>query len=262
VTDLRVASQTLKPVADRNIAFIIIINIFAEQSNIITYMKKALLTICFAAASLVTFAQLPTFGIRGGVNFASQSISASGLGVSVASGTLTTFNAGVFADFKFANISLQPALNFTGKGAKYSGDITDANGNDAGSGTVTERLYYLQLPVNVVYHIPVLVGNVYFGAGPYIAKGISGSARIPGGVDTGNGTTTGSTSETIHFGNNENDIKPMQYGADFILGVEFKTGFLIHANYDLGLSNDFPAADGSGLSSKSRVFGFSVGYKF
>lgn len=223
-------------------------------------MKKTLLTICFAAASLVTFAQLPTFGIRGGVNFASQSISASGENISVSSGTLTTFNAGVFIDFKFANLSLQPALNFTGKGAKYTGDVTDINGNDAGTSTVTENLYYLQLPVNVVYHIPVLVGNVYFGAGPYVARGLTGKIKVPAGVDTGSGGTDG-TDETVHFGNGEDDIKAMQYGADFILGVEFKKGFLINANYDLGLSNDFPSADG-GVSSKSRVFGFSVGYKF
>ena len=66
-------------------------------------MKKLFLSLFLTAVSAVTFAQLPTFGIRGGANFAKLLISADGTNLSVATGSLTTYSVGVFVDFKFGN---------------------------------------------------------------------------------------------------------------------------------------------------------------
>jgi len=168
---------------------------------------------------------------------------------------ITTFNAGVFVDFKIGNFSLQPALNYTGKGGSYNEILYyfypdlypgPAISNEPGTEKVKEQLYYLQLPVNIVYHIPVVIGNIYFGAGPYVAQGLSGKTTY----------TEGST-----FGNSADDVKATQFGADAIIGFKLRNGLLINANYDLGLTNDVPAAEG-GNKSKSHVFGISVGYVF
>ena len=183
------------------------------------------------------------------MNFAKYKESAEG--VSLSSGTLTTFNVGVFADFKLpSNFSIQPAVNYTGKGGQFSA-------SDNGAKAVTKlQLYYLQVPVNAVYHVPVLVGDIYFGAGPYIAKGLSG--KIKSTADDGQGNKSSATMD-IKFGTGDGDeIKPMQYGADIIVGFKLKNGLLINANYDLGLSNDAPHA-GTG-TNKSKVFGVSVGF--
>jgi hypothetical protein len=235
------------------IAVISIFNIFSP-SKTITHMKKSLLTICFAVISLTGFAQLPSFGVKAGVNFANQSLT--GSNVLPGGKALATLNAGVFADFKFGNLSLQPALNFTGEGTKYALVISDNSGHQTGTANETETIYYLKLPVNLLYHVPVVIGNIYFGAGPYIAQGLSGKYKFP---ET-NGDAITTAHEPVHFGNDAGDVKAQQYGADFILGLQFKNGFLVNANYDLGLSNDAPAAENA--SSKSRVFGISVGYKF
>ncbi|MES2268888.1 MAG: porin family protein [Bacteroidota bacterium] len=209
-------------------------------------MKKLLLiTVVLMSASLASYAQVPSFGIRGGANFAKLSASASASGASVTynTGTLTSFSAGVFADFKLGGISLQPALNFTGKGGKEEsdGDVAKVN------------LYYLQVPVNIVYHAPVAIGNIYFGAGPYAALGISGKQKITSGSVT--------QSEDITFGSDAGDVKRTDFGINGIAGVEFKGGFLIGINYDLGLS-DIGNDGTSQASTKNRVFGVSVGYKF
>ncbi|MET3979435.1 hypothetical protein ABIB62_002021 [Mucilaginibacter sp. UYP25] len=206
-------------------------------------MKKLLLLLCCAFAASTAFAQLPTFGIRGGANFAtlSASASASGSSVTYTSGTLTTFSAGVFADFKLGGVSIQPALNFTGKGGKEEsdGDVAKIN------------LYYLQVPVNIVYHIPVVIGNIYLGAGPYAAVGVIAKSKVTSGGVT--------ESTDLSFGSDAGDIKRTDFGLNGIAGVEFKGGFLAGLNYDLGLSN---ISNDDTVKTKKRVFGVSIGYKF
>ncbi|MBD1386337.1 PorT family protein [Mucilaginibacter rigui] len=207
-------------------------------------MKKILLLVCCAFAASTAFAQLPTFGIRGGVNFAKLTASSGNLSASTSN--TTTFAAGLFADFKVGTaVSIQPALNFTGKGGKVT--LTDF-------GTAGDlKTYYVQVPVNIVYHIPAVIGNVYFGAGPYVGVGVSGKAK--GTDDQGN-----SVSEDIKFGNN-GELKRTDLGLNGIAGVEFKGGLILGINYDLGLSN-IANNTSNDESLKNRVFGVSVGFKF
>jgi hypothetical protein len=204
-------------------------------------MKKFLLLVCCAFAVSTAFAQLPTFGIRGGVNFANLNIAAGN--VSVSTGSTTSFAAGVFADFKVGAVSIQPALNFTGKG----GNIDDGNDN-----VVDIKTYYAQIPVNIVYRIPAVIGSVYFGAGPYVGIGLSGKSKT---------TIDGEKkSDDITFGSGPEDLKRTDFGLNGIAGVEFKNGLILGLNYDLGLSDITNETDGG--SFKNRVFGLSVGFKF
>lgn len=211
-------------------------------------MKKLFLSLFLATVSAATFAQLPTFGIRGGVNFAKLLISADGTNLSATTGSLTTYSVGAFADFKFGNTSLQPALNYTGKGGTITGDGGTSGKFD---------LHYLQVPLNLVYHIPVIVGNIYFGAGPYVAVGVNGTA-------TGNdGTTT--TSDKVTFGGANGDFASTDIGINGIAGIQFKGGFLIHINYDLGLTNVLNTSNpnnSGGGQLKTRTLGLSIGYAF
>jgi hypothetical protein len=221
-------------------------------------MKKILLTICSTAICAAAFAQLPTFGVKGGLNLAKFTLSAdaNGASVSLNSKTLTTFNAGVFADFKLplTHFSIQPSLNYTGKG----GNLTEGDSESGASLVVKEKLYYLQLPIDLVYHIPVIVGDVYLGAGPYAARGLSG--KVTGNLDDGQGNVQNESTD-VHFGNGDNDdVAPMQYGVNFMAGFKLKSGLLINVNYDLGLSNDIPSSQSSDGKSKSKVLGISLGY--
>jgi hypothetical protein len=205
-------------------------------------MKKILLLVCCAFAASTAFAQLPTFGIRGGVNFASINVSAGN--VSASTGSTTSFAVGVFADFKVGAVSIQPALNYTGKG----GNVSDGSGSE-----VDMKTYYAQIPVNVVYRIPAVIGNVYFGAGPYVGIGLSGKGKVT------DGTTT--EKQDITFGSGPDDLKRTDFGLNGIAGVEFKNGFILGLNYDLGLS-DINNDNSGSVSTKNRVFGISVGFKF
>ncbi|RVT98081.1 PorT family protein [Mucilaginibacter limnophilus] len=214
-------------------------------------MKKVLLTICLAAATLTTFAQAPTFGIKGGVNFAKLQISAEGTDMTASSGNNTLFNAGVFVDFKFDKVSVQPGLFATAKGGKFSSNLMDDEGNALQDASAKFNLLYLQVPVNVVYHAPVTGGEFFFGAGPFVGYGISGKATANDG--------SSSQSEDVNFGD-DGEFKTIDAGVNGIAGFKFANGFLLNLNYDLGLTN---IANNSGDGRiKTRVFGISVGYQF
>jgi hypothetical protein len=205
-------------------------------------MKKLLLAIVFAAASMGAFAQIPKFGIKGGVNFAN--VTASSGSVSASFGQLTTFSVGAFADLKAGSISIQPGLFYTGKGFK----IDDQASNES----VELNLKYLQVPVNFVYHAPIVVGNIYLGAGPFVAYGISGKSKAKSGGST--------IEEDVVFGD-DGDVKRTEFGLQGIAGLQLKGGFLVGISYDLGLSNIANNIDGEG-SLKNKVFGVSVGFTF
>jgi hypothetical protein len=206
-------------------------------------MKKILLFIGLIAASLSTFAQKSSFGIKGGIAFPELQISDQSSNLSITTGSVTSFSIGVLGDcpLKGSNFSVQPGVYFTGRGGKITGD-----GNSSG----TFNLYYAQLPLDFVYHAKIEPGNIFIGAGPYIAIGISGKVK----VDDGQGNTI---SEDASFGSNGN-FKTADAGIQGIAGLQLKKGFLIGINYDLGLTN---IAQNSGSGAiKNRVFGISIGF--
>ncbi|MFC0517435.1 porin family protein [Mucilaginibacter angelicae] len=226
-------------------------------------MKKFLLSLLLAGTSLSAIAQLPTFGIKGGVNFSTLSASGTpnnvvaGTNLTSSSGSVTSFNLGVFADVKFGDISLQPAVNFTGKGGTFDGATGVLPDGSTSQVHSKYNLYYVQVPVNLVYHIPVIIGEIYLGAGPYGGIGIHGKTKL-----TAVNTKTGSfgTSQDTKFGNDAGDIKRTDFGANAIAGIKLKDGLLLNINYDYGISNILPDADGNKF--KTRVLGASVGFAF
>lgn len=204
------------------------------------------------------FAQNPTFGIRGGINVATFNLSAIGNGaiVSHGSNSITSFNLGIFEDFAFrkTGFSFQPALYYTGKGGDF------IYSDNTGSIVLSEKLGYLELPADLVGHIKVGIGEIYVGAGPYFARGISGT--INGTLNDTNGET-GAISGNVKYGSSSDDnLSAMQYGLDLIAGFELKNHLMIHLSYDIGLSNDVPSGNTSGGTNNSDVFSVSLGYAF
>jgi hypothetical protein len=168
-----------------------------------------------------------------------------GNSVSASTGNLTSFSVGVFADAPVStSLSIQPGLYYTGKGGSISGS----------GATLKSKINYIQLPVNVVYNVPVSAGKFFFGAGPYAAVGVNGKNEIKGGGQ--------SISEDIEFGDSANaTYKRADFGATGLVGFTFTNGLLLKANYDLGLSN-ISADNTSGENIKNRVVGLSVGFTF
>jgi hypothetical protein len=188
--------------------------------------------------------QLPTYGIIGGVNFAKASETLTGSSYTVNTASVTSFMLGVFYSYNFSNLSVQPAFLFTGKGGQITGNGTQT----------TFNIYYLEVPVDIIYHLPVPSGNFYFGAGPFIAFGVAGTQKF----DNNSGNIT---SADISFGSDPNNdsIKLLDYGANFLAGIKFRGGFLLEVNYDLGVANVIPQ---NNLQQKNTVIGVTIGLAY
>jgi hypothetical protein len=189
-------------------------------------MKKTLLILGLIAGSIsFSFAQSTIkFGVKGGVNFSTLTVSGGGL--SLNSSNTTGFHVGGLVDIGLGEtLSLQPGVLYSTKG---------------GGGST---LSYLEVPVNLVYSTGSGDGKFFFGAGPYFAYGVSAS----GGSK---------------FGSGANDIGNPDFGANVLAGYRFGSGLAFNVNYGLGLANLNNDKSSGDYTVKNNVFGISVGYFF
>ena len=118
---------------------------------------------------------------------------------------------------------------------------------------VTEKVTlitnHIEVPLNCMYSS----NGFFIGAGPSFSFGVSGKVKAESG-----GTKT---DEKIKFGNGDDDmLKAFDLGANALTGYQFKNGFLIAANYNLGLSNLAAGSDPNKGTLKSGYFGIKLGY--
>lgn len=208
-------------------------------------MKKFLLSALVLVLTTLGAHAQTTWGVSAGVVLANMR--------AVADGESFSFNnkvgitGGVTAHVPVSRqLSFQPSLNFVQKGFKYEEDGTSAK--------LTAN--YLDLPLNLVFSSPVQRGGADFfvGAGPSIAFGISGK-----GTSNDNGQVETSS---ISFGNDEdnNDLKRFDFGANFLTGIQLRSGLSFAFNYNLGISGLLPGGSTSDGTLKSSYMGFKVGF--
>ncbi|MFT3747669.1 MAG: porin family protein [Agriterribacter sp.] len=202
--------------------------------------------VVYCTLSATVFCQKTSFGITGGVSLANMRIKAESIAVSADS--KIGFTAGIFVNVALSeNFSFQPALNYVQKGAKS--EIKDMNYESK------LMLNYIELPLNFLYKPEMQKLRFFVGAGPSIAYALSGKEK-----EKDNGVNT---TYTYKFGNNpdEHDLRALDFGANFLTGIETPGGFLIALNYNMGLSNLLPGGSSDDGTIKSNYFGFKVGYK-
>jgi len=183
-----------------------------------------------------TYAQAQTrFGIKGGLNFSTFSISGNGLNGSFSPDSKTGFNLGVISEIPLAtDFYLQPGLLFSTKGFKVGSDMSESTNN-------------LEIPINALYKLNAGSIKVLGFAGPYIGYALSGTDKESG------------VSTDIKFSGNNKEMNAFDLGLNFGAGVEISS-FQITVQYGLGLTN--LAANSNGGTVKNKVFGISVAYLF
>lgn len=204
-------------------------------------MKKllTLTAICLVIASGNVHSQKARLGITAGTAIGTYKIKAEG--ISVTSKGKPGITIGIMSDIPLGrSTSFMPALNFVQKGGTLKAE------------GVEEKLTtnYLEVPLNFVYHAKVNKGKLFFGAGPSLNIGISGT-------DKWNAEGT-SGSDKIKFGKDQ-DFRRLDAGLNFVTGYYGKSGFLMTINYNSGLSN---AIDNGGEGGKflNRYIGIRVGF--
>lgn len=194
-------------------------------------MKKTLLGLLLLVATGSAFSQETKFGLKAGVNFANQTVSAEGASASFSS--LTSFHFHGYADFGInPSFSLQPGVGLSGKGTKI---------ND-----IKLSVMYLDIPVNAVAKFPVSTfGKFFIGAGPYAGIKLSEKATVDG----------------EDYDDEEVGYKSADFGVNFLGGLEVNNGLTFNVGYGFGLTNIAKEVEGD-ASLKNKVFTISVGFLF
>ncbi|MGN6436017.1 MAG: porin family protein [Agriterribacter sp.] len=229
-------------------------------------MKKTILV--FGSLLVCTVAtvkaQQSSVFVKGGVNIANVTTDKDG-NVDDAKG-IASFHVGLQADLPITKFfALQPGVFFTGKGTKLEG------GNTSGDNWFrsTTRPYYIEVPVNAVFKVPLGDESSFFvGAGPYVGIGVAGKNKVEGEI-LGVGF---SSTDNIKFSDDDpftgdeegagyGVMRRFDYGLNGTVGLQGKRA-MISVNYGLGL-----AKLQSGTSSsddelgKHRVLSLTLGFK-
>ncbi len=205
----------------------------------------------------VSKAQTVNFGVKAGINFASISAYNNPTSSINRSKNFSNFLIGGVTKIEWTNLSLHTGLLLDGKGGKdiYINAETNTNRQK------NARLYYLEVPVILMYRAKTKIGNFFFGGGPYAAYGLWGSYTLSGIIF--DSQVDGSSK--VQFGNNENsDYKRADYGVDFRTEIRFLHGIGFELNYEYGLRNIATPGiyDNANIKTRNKVFGIAVSYMF
>jgi len=214
-------------------------------------MKKLILALGVAFLSAVGVQAQVGYGIKAGVNLGKYSNVQENVEDHIKMNP--SFYLTGYADlFVATNVSVQPGISLQGKGDKFS------YVEEGYSEIETRNVISVEIPVNVVYYIPVAdVGSVFLGGGPYAGYAISGRYKWTLQTDE----DSDSLDEKIKFSGADKSMKPFDAGINFLAGFKLANGFLVNAGYNLGLTNLSPN-DAADFKFSNRVLSFGIGFQF
>ena len=217
-------------------------------------MKKAIslfavLMLLFVATQ--SFAQI-NFGVKAGVNLANMTSQddENNYAKDTPYEMKTGFHAGITAAFSISeNFAIEPGVLYSAKG--FAEEYSGAN--------IKYNINYLEVPINAVYKIDAGSVKVLIFAGPYLGYAISAKVKSDEAILGENGDQK---EETVSIGTDkeEDAVVPFDFGVNFGAGAEM-SGISLSFQYGLGLANTSPYSEYS-YSSKNKVIGISLGYKF
>jgi hypothetical protein len=175
----------------------------------------------------------PSFGIKGGVNFANVTGDDTG-----SPDSRTSFHVGALAEFPLADIfSVQVEALYSGQGFK-----ADFEGSDGDKAEV--QLDYISVPVLAKVYV---IKGLSLEVGPQFSFLVNDEFDFNPNSDGGD----------IDFG--DVGVKTKDFEVGVAAGLTFQTdmGLFASGRYNLGLTDVVEDAD-----IKNSVFQISVGYKF
>src|SRR5690606_6495587 len=206
-------------------------------------MKKILLSLAGALLLAVGAQAQVSYGVKAGLNLPKLKFSGDDSNTSYTSDMATNFHITGYANIFAAQIfTVQPGLSLQGKGGKFKSDnFLDLEEGEEG----TVNFMSIEIPVNAVYYIPTGdVGSVFIGAGPYLGINVAANAK------------SGNVSEKLELGSGEEQIKRLDYGANFLAGYKLSNGLLLNVGYGLGLGN---LLNVDAVKMKNQVLSIGVG---
>jgi hypothetical protein len=168
-----------------------------------------------------------------------------------------SFQGGIWSDIRLSDyLDFQPHLMFSRQGSSLM--ESSASGH---SGYMW--FDYLEVPLNLMYRIPVGYDDFLLGAGPYVALGLvgtysyemdslSGAKSTLEGKVLFRGVDPSTGSDNLHF-------RPFDAGYNATLSYQFSFGLTFGLRYSRGLINMLPSGTGH---MQNQYAGLSLGYLF
>ena len=180
---------------------------------------------------------------------------------------LVSFNVGALASIKVSNqVSFQPAIQISGKGAKTKGGEPPYTHTYFES---TTQPYYLELPINMVFDVRAKGAiSLFFGAGMYGSLSVGGKNKISGTTaSTGNFSDerkidfkSQNSYPDFHNWAGIGYMNKEDFGITATAGLKVKK-FLVCLDYEHGLKNIDIGTRVEKDDNKNRVFSLSVGWQ-
>lgn len=219
--------------------------------------KFLFLLIVFVFSLAVSKAQI---GLRAGVNFsnvAGHNVGGEKLNLKINTG----FHAGVVYDIRLSEgFGFQPGLLFSTKGSKEKGVPGPDNYSFVKTG------YYLELPINVIYHPVLGSGNLLLGAGPYLGYGLGGKWKNESSTNAKGTLVFVNDFDQYDNAGGRNLVygRKFDYGLNLLAGYQFSNKVSVQVNSQLGLMDITPLKDGQklGVIQNNIQISFSAGYSF
>lgn len=149
------------------------------------------------------------------------------------------------------NFVFVPGILFSSKGTRVK--IEESLFGETFKATTKINLYYLEMPLTARYYFDAGSARMYFAAGPYVALGLLGNAKM----------------EMSFMGESESDSEDIEWGEDGLnrfdagviggFGVEFGQ-LQIGAQYGWGLFNILNGGDSDNKISNG-VLSFTMAYR-
>jgi hypothetical protein len=205
-------------------------------------------------------------GVRAGMHF-SNVLMKDESGNKNSTKPISGFHIGLTTDISIAEkFYFQPAILYATKGFRQTDSWFTGAGNEL---KVTAS--YFEMPLNLIYKPQAGNGRMLIGAGPYIGYGTGGKWKADkdaaiGDMVVGNSGKTIFNNDAMTGGALGDYVygKPWDFGANFLLGYEFRNKFSLQLDAQLGINNlqrKIYGADWQN-SLRNRGWGISAGYKF
>lgn len=154
-------------------------------------------------------------------------------------------------------LSIQTGANMAVKGFKTDLSFTAL-------GTTTELntrqdLYYVDVPILLKPSYRSGDVRVFGLAGSYFGYGVFGKYKSESAVTIGGTTSTSEDKGDIEFGQDDNQLRHIDYGLRLGAGAEFNYSLYVALYYDIGLADITPDEN---TKVSNTVIGLSVGALF
>lgn len=172
---------------------------------------------------------------------------------------LTSFQLEAAAEYPLNHrFSIQSGLKYNGKGhSHYSQATTQFNVGPYYVSEVGARLYYLDIPLTLKFHLPKVGCETYVFGGGYFGLGLHGERVF---TNTFPNRKTEVIERTVKFGAGKN-YNRIDFGGLAGVGMQFGALFF-EISYTLGLPDLSTDEIFGSFDNKNRQLSLSLGYRF